>query len=270
MEKGLSERSLAGSETAIRQPLPNLIPQKTNVLTGASTKYYQNNVSAWNNTYEGLVKYQANKVNDSPVRKITAQDFEKSKAVTQDEAKVSFPLRGQPLYIGERNREANLRNEIMQQLNDHTKMIHQVQMQVMIDEEEKLLKNAEQEVERQIFSMSTLGETTSTLNSQRRAATTKRQRPGTKEVLSQKTYDVYSSMLPHSAQPQNTGMNSTRQKRYGSVQRPYQTRRFENSLAEDKSVNLPSLGMPSSVAETHRDQSSIINITAEVPFREKR
>ena len=94
MENRHSERSLAGSETALRQPLPNLIPQKTNVLTGASTKYYSNQMSAWNNTYEGLIKYQATKAEEKPVRQISAQDFDQSKFKGFENGKVSFPLRG--------------------------------------------------------------------------------------------------------------------------------------------------------------------------------
>lgn len=37
--------------------LPYLIPQKTNVLTGASTQYYRKQVTQWNNEYLRLVNY---------------------------------------------------------------------------------------------------------------------------------------------------------------------------------------------------------------------
>jgi hypothetical protein len=48
------------SDGSMRQPLPNLVPQRTNVLTGASTKYYAQNSQVWNNTYQSLLKYQQN------------------------------------------------------------------------------------------------------------------------------------------------------------------------------------------------------------------
>ena len=68
----------------------------------------------------------------------------------------------------------------------------------MIDEEERMLKTAENEVERQVFSMSSR-DTNSTVSS-KRAVTTKRERPPTKEALTAKTYDVYNTVLPpHSA-----------------------------------------------------------------------
>ena len=38
--------------------LPNLVPQKTNVLTGSVTNYYGAQSKNWNNTYEQLVRFQ--------------------------------------------------------------------------------------------------------------------------------------------------------------------------------------------------------------------
>lgn len=67
-------------------------------------------------------------------------------------------------------------------------------MQLMIDEEERMLKSAETEMERQVLSMSNR-DTNSTVSS-RRAITTKRERPDTKQVLSTKTYDVYNTVMP--------------------------------------------------------------------------
>jgi hypothetical protein len=40
------------------------------------------------------------------------------------------------LYIGDRSRDAQLRNEIMQQVNEHTKLLSQVQVKLMMDEGE--------------------------------------------------------------------------------------------------------------------------------------
>jgi hypothetical protein len=37
--------------------LPNLVPQKTNVLTGAATQYYEKQGAIWNTEYLKLVKY---------------------------------------------------------------------------------------------------------------------------------------------------------------------------------------------------------------------
>ena len=54
-------------------------------------------------------------------------------------------------------------------------------MQLMMDEEERLLKSAENEIERQVFSMSSR-ETNSTVSS-KRAVTTRRDRPDTKAIL---------------------------------------------------------------------------------------
>ena len=38
-------------------------------------------------------------------------------------SKLSFPLKGQQLYIGDRQRDAQLRNEIFSQVNEHTKLL---------------------------------------------------------------------------------------------------------------------------------------------------
>jgi membrane-associated HD superfamily phosphohydrolase len=102
------------------------------------------------------------------------------------------------LYIGDRHREAELRKDVMVQLNDHTEMINKVQRALMENEQERLLKSAEIEVERQVFSMSSR-DTNSTVSSQKRCITTKRERPPTKEVLAAKTYDVYNTMLPQTS-----------------------------------------------------------------------
>ena len=40
------------------QSLPYLIPQKTNALTGASTKYFSGKQPEWNGTFQQLVKFQ--------------------------------------------------------------------------------------------------------------------------------------------------------------------------------------------------------------------
>lgn len=41
--------------------LPHLIPQRTNVLTGASTTYYAQKPAIWNTEYLKLVNYQRKK-----------------------------------------------------------------------------------------------------------------------------------------------------------------------------------------------------------------
>ena len=58
-------------------------------------------------------------------------------------ANVSLPLKGKNIYISDRIREANLRNEVLQQTNQHAKLLTQVKIKLMIDEEERLIKNAE-------------------------------------------------------------------------------------------------------------------------------
>ena len=45
------------SEENLKQSLPNLVPQKTNVLTGASTNYYSQHPQVWSNTYQSLIRY---------------------------------------------------------------------------------------------------------------------------------------------------------------------------------------------------------------------
>lgn len=60
----------------------------------------------------------------------------------------SLPVKGQTLYIGDRKRETSLRNEIMQQLNDHTRMINSVKAQYLREEEHQLTRTAENEIDR--------------------------------------------------------------------------------------------------------------------------
>ena len=38
--------------------MPHLIPQKTNVLTGAATKYFAGQASSWKQDYTDLVQFQ--------------------------------------------------------------------------------------------------------------------------------------------------------------------------------------------------------------------
>lgn len=42
-----------------------------------------------------------------------------------------MPIRGTQLYISDRSREVNLRTDILQQLNEHTQMLQQVQTQIL-------------------------------------------------------------------------------------------------------------------------------------------
>lgn len=42
--------------------LPHLVPQRTNVLTGASTQYFSNQAQQWKRNYEDLVAFQKWKV----------------------------------------------------------------------------------------------------------------------------------------------------------------------------------------------------------------
>ena len=50
---GLSTSSSMRSEN-----MPHLIPQKTNVLTGAATKYFSNQTNQWHADYSELVMFQ--------------------------------------------------------------------------------------------------------------------------------------------------------------------------------------------------------------------
>lgn len=49
-----------------------------------------------------------------------------------------LPIKGQPLYIGDRQRDANLRNEIMQQMNEHTRLLGQVHNKLMAHEKDQI------------------------------------------------------------------------------------------------------------------------------------
>ena len=42
--------------------LPHLIPQKTNVLTGATTSYFSKQASAWRSDYADLVSFQKSRL----------------------------------------------------------------------------------------------------------------------------------------------------------------------------------------------------------------
>ena len=44
------------------EPMPHLVPQRTNVLTGATTKYYANQTKLWRQDYTDLVNFQKLKV----------------------------------------------------------------------------------------------------------------------------------------------------------------------------------------------------------------
>ena len=54
---GLSTSSSIRSNGAGGE-MPHLVPQKTNVLTGATTKYFSNQASLWKAEYSDLVTFQ--------------------------------------------------------------------------------------------------------------------------------------------------------------------------------------------------------------------
>jgi hypothetical protein len=59
-QSSMDERSKAlTTSSSIKDidSLPHLIPQRTNVLTGASTSYYVNKPAIWNTEYLKLVNY---------------------------------------------------------------------------------------------------------------------------------------------------------------------------------------------------------------------
>ena len=60
IQSSMDERSKAlTTSSSIKDidSLPHLIPQRTNVLTGASTSYYVNKPAIWNTEYLKLVNY---------------------------------------------------------------------------------------------------------------------------------------------------------------------------------------------------------------------
>jgi hypothetical protein len=73
-------------------------------------------VTAWNNTYQSLVKYQTQQKEEEADKSVMQGDETKPPLPPQSVRHVqpvAFPLRGQPLYIGDRNREAELRKDVM-------------------------------------------------------------------------------------------------------------------------------------------------------------
>jgi hypothetical protein len=66
----IGARSLSSLEQ-----LPYLIPQKTNVLTGAATSYYRQQPAVWNTEYLKLVNYQKRKDQEE-----TEQTYRKGKS----------------------------------------------------------------------------------------------------------------------------------------------------------------------------------------------
>ena len=62
-DNDLMKASMTSSNSNMREvdSLPHLVPQKTNVLTGASTSYYVDKSDVWNTEYLKLVNYQKKK-----------------------------------------------------------------------------------------------------------------------------------------------------------------------------------------------------------------
>jgi hypothetical protein len=57
-----------------------------------------------------------------------------------------MPIQGTNIFIGDRNRESELRQEVMCQLNEHTEMLNKIKIQLMIDEEERIVKQNRESV----------------------------------------------------------------------------------------------------------------------------
>ena len=124
-------------------------------------------------------------------------------------------------------------------------MINQVQMQLMIDEEERMLKSAEVHVQdHQAYTAASAVDTSSTLSLNRRALTTRRERPTTKEVVSSHTYNVQG--LPNTAST-NQSQQNLQPRRYQSVgkrttqKHEHSTMGAQSADIQEKSINLPSI-----------------------------
>ena len=75
--------------------MPNLFPQKTNVLTGATTQYYSNQRDIWMNDYEDLVKFQRIKqIQEIHEESLRPQPDKMRNAKSQKPDKFSMPVRG--------------------------------------------------------------------------------------------------------------------------------------------------------------------------------
>ena len=122
--------------------LPHLIPQRTNVLTGASTTYYAQKPAIWNTEYLKLVNYQRKKeesaygdlrasseekLPDLPKQRASASQADLSNTTrARRSEKVHLPLRGHNLYIGDRIRDFWMRSEMLKAQNFQQNAINQV------------------------------------------------------------------------------------------------------------------------------------------------
>ena len=123
--------------------MPHLIPQKTNVLTGAATKYFANQPSSWKQDYSDLVQFQKARANRLGEIESAAprgnvyngpNDSQRSgkprlhpitgKSVDDlGGAKVSMPLRGTGINIASQLTEMHERRERMEMMNYQQKMV---------------------------------------------------------------------------------------------------------------------------------------------------
>lgn len=55
--------------------------------------------------------------------------------------RIMMPVAGAPLFISDRTRDAQIRNETMKQANLHSKAIHELHTQIMLEAEENMLKS---------------------------------------------------------------------------------------------------------------------------------
>ena len=129
------------SSSSTRSDLPHLVPQKTNVLTGATTSYFANQASAWRSDYHELVGFQKSQLQEKKDKIKSKENAILSSRPprhrsTHKEHNISLPLRGRPLYLGDKLSEMHERANFMGKMFEETQAKQQaVSIQMLLDEE---------------------------------------------------------------------------------------------------------------------------------------
>lgn len=112
------------------------------MLTGAATSYYASQAEIWNTEYLKLVNYQKKKEENAyadealKASKLAANRLKHANTARRD--KVTLPLRGHNLYIGDRVRDFWMRGELLKMQNIQQKEANAIQLEEIHREEMQL------------------------------------------------------------------------------------------------------------------------------------
>jgi len=140
--------------------MPHLVPQKTNVLTGAATKYFSNQTNQWKQDYNDLLSFQRMRMKaeqESTKKKaglqtslamnrgrgrvdpLTGNPIEEAETKTQ---KFSLPLRGKGVPIVEKLTEIHERKDRIELMNLHQREVNRHESIQMLEEEQRFVTEA--------------------------------------------------------------------------------------------------------------------------------